>query len=570
MNIPTKSYLPKSNLDARYTSMQTNIIEQIKRGMKKHKVTGMSIGLVDSGELVWAQGFGYADKKSQRLADERTIYKLGSITKVFTGTAIMQLLEQGKLDIDAPIQTYIPELKIQYHIPTDKPITLRRIMSHTSGLPGDALSGMFTQNPQSFHAAIGYLNSVHAAYAPDTIVAYSNLATDLLGIVIERASGESYANYIQNEILVPAGMVHSSVEDSRINKQQLSQSYRNNKYYEEYPLRSLPAGNLQSSVLELSRFVSIALAQGKPLISAATFSAMTSIQTEHVQYPSDMNFGLSWLVTQPSLDYLGPMISHNGGTINFTSTMFILPRYQLGVVILSNSSGSIGFIEKTARDILQAAALEKHNITPPEKPLPAEIIEIPEAVIANTIGHYATAMGPVVVEKKSKGLVARVSGKTINLKYHKDGWLSLHYKLFGLIPIPIKELNKLSIQTANIAGNKVLLARDQGFTFIGGQAFYPKPLDTLWQSRLGDYTIEYPKGDYPWMEDISLIQQDGFLILNSKIDKKHNASLILRPIDNNMAIIQGLGRGLQETIYATGESAETVLTYMGYRIKKRK
>lgn len=83
-------------------------------------------------------------------------------------------------------------------------------------------------------------------------------------------------------------MVHSSVEDSRIDHQQLSRSYRNHKYYEEYPLRSLPAGNLQSNVFELSRFVSIALAQGEPLISPATFSAMTSFK------PNIFNIRLIW------------------------------------------------------------------------------------------------------------------------------------------------------------------------------------------------------------------------------------------------------------------------------------
>lgn len=126
-----------------------------------------------------------------------------------------------------------------------------------------------------------------------------------------------------------------------------------------------------------------------------------------------MDFGLNWLVKLPGLDYLGSVISHNGGTINFMSTMLILPQQQLGVVILSNSYGSIEFIEKIAKDILQAAALSKHKITPPRKSIPAEITETPETVIANTIGHYATSMGPVVIEKRHKGLVARVSGALI-------------------------------------------------------------------------------------------------------------------------------------------------------------
>ncbi len=568
MKIPTTTFPQPGNDDSRYATMQADLIQQIKRGMKKHKITGLSIGLVDNGELVWAQGFGYADKEKQRLADEQTIYKVGSITKVFTGTAIMQLVEQEKINLDIHIQTYIPELKIRYHTATDKAITLRSIMTHTSGLPGDTLSGMFAKQPESFHKAIDFLNNTHAPYPPGTIVAYSNLATDLLGIVIERMSGETYADYIQNNILNPLGMKQSSTADSKIDQNLMSRSYLKHKYHEEFPLRSLPAGNLHSNVFDMARFINAALANGNPLISKTSFDEMTSIQSKHIQYESDMNFGLNWLVQRPQIDHLGSVIWHNGGTINFASTMVILPQHQLGVVILANSAGSNTLIENTANDILNAATAIKCNISQPIEPPMEQAIKTPEEVIKTTLGSYATAMGPTIVKQSGNRLLARVSGKNLYLQYHKDGWFSLRYKLFDLIPIPLKDLQKLRIRVTSIAGEKVLLAKDGGFTSIGGQAFKPEPLNKIWRSRLGNYTIEYSQGDYHWMDKVCLKQLDGFFIITLRIDKRHNSSLIIHPIDNDTAIIQGLGRGLQETIYVNGEGNTTVLSFSGYRIRK--
>ena len=566
MKIPTSSYFKE--LTSPYSKTKTELTQQIIHGMNKHKTTGMSIGLIDNGELLWSQGFGYADKEKQRLADEQTIYKVGSITKIFTGTAIMQLVEKGKVDIDNSIQTYIPELKIQYHTPTNTPITLRSIMTHTSGLPGDALCGMFAKQPESFYKAIDFLNNMHAVYPPGTIVTYSNLATDLLGVVIERVSGESYSEYIENHILNPVNMNNSSVSDAKIDQSLMSRSYLKHKYHEEFPLRSLPAGNLHSNVYDMSRFIKAALANGDLLISRTSFDEMTSIQTKHIQYESDMDFGLNWVVNRPGLDHLGPVIWHSGGTINFTSIMVILPQHQLGVIVLSNSSGSITLVEKTANDILRAAALTKSNITKPSEPLMAEIIETPEEVMKNTTGSYATPMGLAIIKQHRNALVARISGKNLNLEYHEDGWLSLHYKLFGLIPIPLKELTQLRIRVISVDGNKVLFANEDGFISIGGQEFNSEPLNEIWKSRLGNYAIDYPQGDYQWMDKICLKQLDGFLVITLRIDKATISTSIIHPVDNNMAIIQGLGRGMQETIVATGEGSETILTYSGYQIEK--
>ncbi len=125
-----------------YERVKEATSELIRKEMKKNNVIGLSIALVDDQRVAWAQGFGYADENRGIPAAPETIYKIGSITKLFTASAVMRLAEQGKLDIDRPLQTYLPEFSMRSRFPDQKPITLRDLMTHHSGLPANFLKGM--------------------------------------------------------------------------------------------------------------------------------------------------------------------------------------------------------------------------------------------------------------------------------------------------------------------------------------------------------------------------------------------------------------------------------------------
>ena len=119
--------------------------------MKKNSVTGLSIALVDDQRIVWAEGFGYADQEKKIPATADTLYRVGSISKLFTDTAAMQLVEQGKLDIDQPLKKYIPNFSIKSRYPDTAEITPRQLMTHHSGLPRDRLKGFMTLKSCSVH-----------------------------------------------------------------------------------------------------------------------------------------------------------------------------------------------------------------------------------------------------------------------------------------------------------------------------------------------------------------------------------------------------------------------------------
>lgn len=120
-----------------YSSITGELSRLIQSVVEESGITGLSVALVDDQEMVWAEGFGHADKENGVKATPQTIYGVASISKLFTATAIMQLAESGEIDIDQPLQTYLPEFSINSRFTGPGPITLRNVMTHHSGLPSD-------------------------------------------------------------------------------------------------------------------------------------------------------------------------------------------------------------------------------------------------------------------------------------------------------------------------------------------------------------------------------------------------------------------------------------------------
>ena len=174
----------------------------INREMKKKKTVGLSIALVDGEHIVWQQGFGYADKENKVKATPETIFRAGSISKLFNAMATMKLSEQGNLDIDRPLANYLPEFQIKTRFGSTDGITPRTIMTHHSGLPGDWVDGMWSKDPPSFTRLAHLIKDEYVAYPPNTVLSYSNLGVTLLGHALENTSKTPYANFLYQATVV--------------------------------------------------------------------------------------------------------------------------------------------------------------------------------------------------------------------------------------------------------------------------------------------------------------------------------------------------------------------------------
>jgi len=195
-----------------YTYVKDYMTWFIQKEMKDKGIVGLSVALVDDQRIVWQKGFGYADRENKIAATPQTVYRAGSISKLFNAMAVMKLVEAGKMDIDQPLSTYLPEFSINSRFGSIDGVTPRTIITHHSGLPSDWIDGMWGENPMPFTRLVQVIKDEYVAYPPNTVMSYSNLAVTLLGHGVQRVSGQPYDQFIDQSLLEPMGMNDSRFE----------------------------------------------------------------------------------------------------------------------------------------------------------------------------------------------------------------------------------------------------------------------------------------------------------------------------------------------------------------------
>src|SRR6266851_894161 len=227
----------------------------------------LSIALVDDQTVVWAKGFGFADPQAKKPATADTVYRVGSVSKLFTDLAVMQLVEKGTLDLDAPVTKYLPDFKPGNRF--DKAITLRQLMSHRSGLVREPPVGhYFDPDNPSLAKTIQSLNRTELVYEPEKRTKYSNAAIATVGFVLEETQKKAFPRYPQQTLLDPLGMKHSSFEPDPVLTKDLAKGVMWTYQGREFPaptfeLGEAPAGCLYTTVLDLAKFQSCLFAGGK-------------------------------------------------------------------------------------------------------------------------------------------------------------------------------------------------------------------------------------------------------------------------------------------------------------------
>jgi CubicO group peptidase (beta-lactamase class C family) len=548
--------------------------------MDKGDVTGLSIALVDDQKIVWAQGFGYADKAHKRPATAETLYRVGSISKLFTATATMQLAEQGKLDIDKPLRTYVPEFSVKPRV-GNLEITPRNIMTHHSGLPRDYLSGMWTSQPIPFSALVAKLDAESAAYPPEYLFSYSNIGVSLLGHAVQNVSGQAFEQYMQENVLNPIGMANSSFS-SRVAKESLmSQGYRDNKLANEPALRDVPAGGLNTNVLDLSRFLSMVFADGKVgeqvILKSTTLHEMLQAQNEGIALDLNFQIGLGWMLSglgDIAIENAGKVIHHAGSTFMFHSQMIALPDHKLGVVVLSNSATSAPAVNKVAVEALKLALQAKTGIKsdPPPKLIVSEE-KIDDETARSFAGDYATMLGYVHVDRRGEDLRANAAGTTFTLVPRKNGTLGVHYVLLGFIPISLgDEIERIGLLRRNIAGRDVLVAQIGKQQMLVGEKIKPVPLSEKWQHRLGEYEVANLNGDESMIEHFELTQENGFLLSEISLTLQPGMTyrLPIIPVTDSKANVATMLHDYGETVNVVTNNGEEQLQFAGYVLQKKR
>jgi CubicO group peptidase (beta-lactamase class C family) len=351
-------------------------------------IAGATVAVVANGQIIFAKGYGYADVKTRApvIADE-TLFRPGSVSKTFTWTAVMQLVQAGKLDLDRDINDYL-----DFKIPEKYgPITLRNLMTHTPGFE-DTFSGTFFTSARQLVPYREYLVKHIPAeiFPPGKIVAYSNYGAMLAGYIVQRVSGEPFDEYIAQHIFQPLGMDHSTFEQplpaslvKDMSKGYVTATNKPGKF--EY-VEVAPAGSLSSTATDMAHFM-IAQLQGGSYDGASILSPATTqlMHTPQSRMAPGMN-GFDLGFYQENRNGLR-IIGHAGDTDYFHSDLHLLLDKDVGFFISLNSLGTEGAAEEVRTGIFRAFLDRYYPYTPAVEATVAN----PKPDAARVAGWYLTS-----------------------------------------------------------------------------------------------------------------------------------------------------------------------------------
>jgi CubicO group peptidase (beta-lactamase class C family) len=398
--------------------------------LAKDDIAGAVVVVVKDGQIVFEKGYGYADVKAKRpVSPSATLFRVGSISKLFMWTAVMQMVEQGKLNLDRDVNDYL-----DFRIPTTypQPITLRNLMTHTPGFE-EAVNDLFVPKATDMVPLPGYVKAHLPAriYPPGTVPAYSNYGATLAGYIVQRVSGMPFDDYIERNIFQPLGMRSSSFRQPlpRLLAPMMSRGYfvASDPPGEFEIVQAFPAGSLATTGEDISHFMIAQLNNGQygntRILSAQTAAEMHSRQFGLVPSMNGMDLGFY----QESRS--GHMIfGHGGDTVFFHSDLHLMPDAKLGFFVSYNSAGreeSAG----TARAYLAEKVLERYfPYTPPAAAPPANTAADAAAVAGSYLASrgwetsfmkLASVLGEVRVSAKADGTIEVNAFKGLNGKVKK-------------------------------------------------------------------------------------------------------------------------------------------------------
>lgn len=433
--------------------LETWLDEFMKEQMAELSIPGAAFSLVQNGKLFLAKGYGYANIEQQiPVVTERTLFRIGGITKLFTATAIMQLVEQELFALEDDINQYLPgNLQPKNNYP--QPITIANLLTHTAGFRSRHI-GAFVRQPLDVIPLPEYLKTrmPTRVQPPAETVVFGNDSYALLGYILELITNIPFSQYIEENILQPLEMNHSSFESSS----HLALSYRYNekqKTYQAFPYNYHQitfTDALNATATDMTNFVIAHLQHGR-FKSQRILNEATAQQMQQRQFSNDPRLpGVCW----GFWEYLHPKyqqraIGHDGGVLSgYRSLLYLLPQYNLGFFIANNGCANLStkLIEQFCDRYFTATESFTSSLPSSKKQQSLERYQ----------GSYRNRnYSPYTLDK-----INFLWASPLRLKAETDGSLSILNTLKSNEPIYLQEVEPLVLQVKNHLGNYIVAQED--------------------------------------------------------------------------------------------------------------
>jgi CubicO group peptidase (beta-lactamase class C family) len=332
----------------------------VQEQMQEMRIPGAALGIVKGDKIVHLEGFGDADDSGREVTPQ-TPFKIGSTSKSFTALAIMQLVEDGKIKLDAPVQRYIPWFRVATPDASGH-ITVRHLLNQTSGIPtvaGVAYAYKGDSGKDALEKEVRATSDVELTHPPGKVWQYSNRNYTTLGLIVQMVSGVSYEQYVKEHILTPLGMTNSFMFLPEAERHGLATGHQ---FWFGLPFpggglaynrATTPTGLITSDARDMSRYLIAHLNGGR--YEGARVLSSEGVEEMHRGAADtgrpNVSYAMGWI--EGKLDRV-PVVSHNGDTGDFHATMILVPESKLGVVVLMNGSNDLrqGSLDTPAQGVV--------------------------------------------------------------------------------------------------------------------------------------------------------------------------------------------------------------------------
>jgi CubicO group peptidase (beta-lactamase class C family) len=382
------------------TATKTTARTEVWKAITAGKTGSATVAVMDNGVTVYAEGFGMADRVQGVPVDKNTLFNIGSISKVYVATAIMLLADDGKVKLDVPVTTYLPEFTMADE--RYKDITVRMLLNHSSGLPGTVgpNSFGFQYHKEFYQDVLGILAKSHLKHRPGELAPYCNDGFTLAEMIVAKVSGMSYLDFLQKRIFTPLSLTYTGNSVAERPEKNLIAAKDYTAAGRVLPLEAislLGSGGLSATAEDLCRFADSFSTDGYHILSPAAMVEMRKVQRSEFSGKlrnSDPGYGLGWDFAEiPALKAKGiDVLGKSGGTGEYNSMLFTVPdkRISVAVIFTGNKGGSVDLCYTLLETYLTGKGLLVKAPEPVKPPVKGEAIP---AELAAYEGYYTNGNG---------------------------------------------------------------------------------------------------------------------------------------------------------------------------------
>ncbi len=570
---PDRPIIKKGDFPGAVTALDTII----RNNLKHHRIPGAAVALVQDGRVIFSQCYGYADTKKKVPITEDTYFMAGSLTKSFTALAVLKLIEEGKIDPHADIRKYIPDFSIRHLYDGEIPITVNHLLTHTSGLMIDYYVRSTGGSKNSNADLLSQLHNEYLCFKPGSAFKYSNIGYRLLGMIIEKVTGERFEDYLEKEIFKPLGLNNSLFEYTADMAPRMSKGHNGDTETSRVDNEDKSASGLFSTLKDLTAFLKFLSSRANRLPEGMNNDKIIDLIIKNADptidtfYDSENRYSSGWYLNSYQFNGIHTVLSSSGNFNGFSTAITYIPEKRLGIVLLTNSS--VGW--KADMDIIARGLLglidtfcgtETHS-TDTENQKRTESTAEYESLCGRYVGF-----GPIVdIFQKKNRLYAKFKGPAARLFPEGDGVFKPVLRIF-FIDIDVARFTDYEKIRFRFSRNR------QGEKFLSMEAHvaestFPMPLHFTQKRTIpkaysryyGTWALDenetYPNilKLYLPSDRLTFFEKDGWPMIRINTWMGEGL-LVLEPLSENLARIAGSG----EIVFIHKDT----VNYIGLRFKK--